>query len=132
MNTCRFLIALSLLISLLTSVRGAELTKDSLRAVQKNLRDNKAVLVDVRERSEWDEGHVKGAIFLPLSELNDDLDATTLAKKVPKGKIVYTHCVVGKRSVTAGNILERHGYRVRPLKAGYNELIEAGFKKAQE
>jgi phage shock protein E len=46
--------------------------------------------------------------------------------------ILYTHCVVGKRSVMAAQILRKYGYDVRPLKAGYRELLEAGFKKADD
>ena len=105
---------------------AAELTKDSLATVKKNVDQKKAVLVDVREKTEWNKGHVKGAIFLPLSALQED--AKTLARRLPKDKIVYTHCVVGKRCVTAGNILEKLGYKVRPIKPGYKELVEAGFK----
>jgi phage shock protein E len=112
--------------------RSADLTKDSLPTVQKNITEKKAVLVDVREKSEWDKGHVEGAIFLPLSGLQTGIDPTALAKQVPKDKIIYTHCVVGKRSLTAADILERSGYQVRPLKAGYKELVAAGFKKAED
>ncbi|MEX2138734.1 MAG: rhodanese-like domain-containing protein [Pirellulales bacterium] len=104
----------------------AELTKDSLATVKKNVDQKKAVLVDVREKSEWNKGHVKGAIFLPLSALQED--AKTLSRRLPKDKIVYTHCVVGKRCVTAGNFLEKLGYEVRPIKPGYKELVAAGFQ----
>jgi len=45
---------------------------------------------------------------------------------------VYTHCAVGKRSLTAADILIKAGYDVRALKAGYDDLIEAGFKKADK
>ena len=109
---------------------AAETTKDSLAVVKRNVAQKKAVLVDVREKSEWDKGHVDGAIFLPLSELRDDPDAKALAKRLPKDRILYTHCVVGKRSLTAANILEKFGYEARSLKPGYKELLEAGFKKA--
>jgi len=111
---------------------AAEITKDSLKTVLKNVTEEKAVLVDVREKAEWDEGHIEGAIFLPLSALKRGIDAEKLAKILPKDKILYTHCVVGKRSLTAGNILERFKYEVRPLKPGYKELLEAGFKKAKD
>ena len=114
------------------TLTAAELTKDSLKAVKKNMDDEKAVLVDVREKSEWDKGHVEGAVFLPLSQLKEGVDADDLKEKLPKDKIIYTHCVVGKRSVTAGNILEDLGYEVRPLKPGYKELLDAGFKKAKD
>ena len=108
---------------------GAEHTKDSLAIVKKNVDEGKAVLVDVREKREWDDGHVEGALLLPLSELQKNVQ---LGAKLPKDKIIYTHCVVGKRCVTAGNILEKLGYEVRPIQPGYKELIEAGFPQANE
>ena len=117
---------------LVSAARASELTKESLDAVQKNLTDKKAVLVDVREKSEWDKGHIEGAIFLPLSKLQKDIDPVALAKLLPNDKIVYTHCVAGVRSVKAGNVLEKLGYKVRPLKPGYKELVEFGFKNADE
>ena len=51
-------------------------------------------------------------------------------KQIPKDKIVYTHCVMGVRALKAAKILEKLGYNVRPLKAGYEDLIKAGFEKA--
>ena len=108
---------------------AAELTKDSLVTVKKNVEEGKAVLVDVREKREWDDGHVEGALLLPLSELQKNAE---LGAKLPKDKIIYTHCVVGKRCVTAGNILEKMGYEVRPIQPGFKELIEAGFPQAKK
>jgi len=108
---------------------AAEHTKDSLATVKKNVDDGKAVLVDVREKKEWDAGHVEGAVLLPLSELQKNAE---LGAKLPKDKIIYTHCMVGKRCVTAGNILEKMGYEVRPIQPGYKELIRAGFPDAKK
>ena len=42
-----------------------EHTKDSLEQVKKALADKKAVLIDVREKTEWDKGHPK-TLLLPL------------------------------------------------------------------
>lgn len=111
---------------------AADHTKDSLETVQQNLKDEKALLIDVREQKEWDAGHIDGAVLLPLSELRKSADAKGLAKKLPKDKVLYTHCAAGKRSVIAANILEKLGYDVRPLKPGYKELLEAGFEPAEE
>lgn len=111
---------------------AAEPTKDSLLKVRENVEKKKAVLADVREKAEWDEGHVAGAVFLPLSELKAGMDAKQLAKRLPKDKIVYTHCAVGKRALAAGDILTKLGYEVRCLKPGYGDLLEAGFKKAKD
>ena len=118
--------------TLVVSVFAAEHTKDSLKTVKEKVEAKKAVLTDVRDKLEWDEGHIEGAVFLPLSELKAGVDPKKLAEKLPKGKIIYTHCVVGKRSLAAGDILEKLGYEVRPLKDGYEELLEAGFKKAKK
>jgi rhodanese-related sulfurtransferase len=111
-------------------VDAAELTNDPLPTVQENVATHKAVLVDVREPGEWKEWHVEGAISLPLSSLKKDVDTTALEHQLPKDKIVYTHCVMGVRALKAAQILEKLGYTVRPLKAGYEDLVKAGFEKA--
>ena len=111
---------------------AAENTKDSLETVKKNVAAKKAVLVDVREKSEWDEGHIEGSVFLPLSALKKGVKKEQLAKVLPKEQFLYTFCVVGKRAITAGTILEKFGYEVRPLKPGYKELVGAGFKQAKK
>ena len=112
-----------------TQLHGEELSNDPLPTVQENVATRKAVLVDVREPGEWQEGHVEGAISLPLSSLKKGPDTSTLEKELPKDKIVYTHCVMGVRALKAAKILEELGYNVRPLKAGYEDLVKAGFKK---
>jgi rhodanese-related sulfurtransferase len=115
---------------------AAEHTKDALEAIKQNLAEKKAVLVDVREQKEWDRGHLEQAVLLPLSELEraaeDSAVKEKLAKDLPKGRIVYCHCARGVRSLMAGGILEKLGYDVRPLKAGYEELRQAGFPAAKK
>ena len=120
----------SLIACICSSLQAAEPSDDPLPTVQENIATHKAVLVDVREPKEWKEGHVEGAISLPLSSLKKGVETTTIEQEVPKDKIVYTHCVLGVRALKAANILEKLGYNVRPLKAGYEDLIKAGFKKA--
>jgi phage shock protein E len=113
-------------------LHAADLSDDPLPSVQENVAAHKAVLVDVREPGEWKEGHVAGAIPLPLSALNKGVDTKTLEQELPKDKIVYTHCVMGVRALKAAKILEKLGYNVRPLKAGYEDLIRSGFEKASD
>jgi len=128
------LIKLIMISSLIGSIYGhihaAELSNDPLPTVRENVVTHKAVLVDVREPGEWKEGHVEGAISLPLSSLKKGGDTSALEQQLPKDKIVYTHCVMGVRALKAANILEKLGYNVRPLKAGYEDLVTAGFEKA--
>jgi peptide-methionine (S)-S-oxide reductase len=106
-----------------------EFSKDSLAVVKKNVAEDKAVLVDVRSQEEWNRGYVEGSIFLPDTSLRKKVDPKYLAEKLPKDKIIYTFCVVGMRAKRVGKILEDHGYTVRVLEPGYDDLIKAGFKK---
>lgn len=109
-----------------------EWTKDSLEVVKQNVEKKKAVLVDVRSEEEWNKGHIEGAVFLPVTSLRAKGGAPKeIEKKLPDKKlIVYTYCVVGMRSKTAAFPLGKHGYEVRPLKPGYDDLLKAGFAKA--
>lgn len=120
----------ALIVCLVTSsfVLAAEHTKDSLATIKKSTEAKDAILVDVRELDEWKAGHVTGATFLPLSAL-EDASKEAIEKKLPKDKVIYTHCRAGRRSVAAAEILEKLGYDVRPLKPGFEDLIQAGFPK---
>jgi phage shock protein E len=104
-------------------------TKDSLDTVKDNVKSGKAVVVDVREQIEWDAGHLKGAVLIPQSKLKVDSQLTELLKVLPKDKIIYTHCRAGGRVLACGEILKKQGYDVRPLKAGFQDLVKAGFEK---
>ena len=107
-------------------------TKDSLETVKANVDAGKAQIVDVREQREWDAGHVKGAVHLPKSKLETDAGLAELLKKLDKKKIIYTHCGAGKRALACGEILKKQGFDVRPLKPGYQPLIEAGFENEEK
>jgi phage shock protein E len=107
-------------------------TKDTLDTVKDNLKAGKAVLLDVREQNEWDAGHLKTARLIPQSRLKTATGLEDLLKTLPKDKVIYTHCRAGTRALVCGEILKKHGFDVRPLRAGYQDLVEAGFEKAAE
>jgi rhodanese-related sulfurtransferase len=125
------LLALAALVAANEARHKIEFTKDPLEVVKKNVAEKKAVLVDVRSQQEWNRGHIEGAIFVPIDSFRKGGDPKKLAKVLPKKKILYTFCVVGMRAKTAAIALEKHGYTVRALKPGYDELLEAGFKKGK-
>jgi len=112
--------------------RGADHTKDTLNTVKKAVAEEKAVLIDVREKSEWDDGHLKDAKLLPLSILKAEPKAEDVARVIPKDKIIYCHCGSGVRCLKAADALKKLGYDVRPLKSGYADLLKAGFAPAQK
>jgi len=118
-----------------TAQDPVEHTRDSLEMVKTSMAKKDAVLVDVREKSEWDEGHIEGALLVPLSWLREesagDKYAERLAEKLPAKKILYVHCRSGKRALTAASMLRKQGYDARPLKAGFDDLRQAGFSVAK-
>ncbi len=127
------LATLSLFVSLSASAAvAADHTGDTLTTVKAAIAAGEAVLVDVRERSEWDAGAIDHAVFVPLSELNNGVSADALKMRLPAGKILYTYCRSGRRSLTAAGHLQKAGYDVRALKAGYQDLINAGFSRRTE
>jgi len=132
------MMTLAVAFSLCASLAAAdtEHTKDPLDKVKKQVEDKKALLVDVREQEEWDKGHVDGAVLVPLGDLakraKDPEFVAELEKKLPKDKTVYCHCARGQRALRAAEVFEKLGYKdVRPLKPGYQELLKAGFLKAE-
>src|SRR5947209_9465936 len=64
------------------------------------------VLVDVREKHEWNDGYIPGAIHVPRGFLELQIE-----EAVPdKSKTVVLYCAGGVRSLMAGNTLKQMGY----------------------
>jgi len=62
-------------------------------------------IVDVREPDEWDDGHIAGAVHIPLGDL-----LQRAAELDPKRPVV-TVCHLGARSLIAADALLRAGFR---------------------
>lgn len=104
-------------------------TTDPIAQVKTDVTAGKAVLVDVREQAEWDNGHLKAAQLVPLSLLSKD--GAVIPTTLPKDKPIYLHCRSGSRSLKAAEILKAKGYDARPLEQGYGQLVKDGFEKAE-
>lgn len=78
------------------------------------------VLVDVRETEEYVEGHVPGAIHIPLGQLPQRTE------EVPAGDPVYVICRSGARSQRGADVLEAAGRRCLSVAGGTMGWIEAG------
>ena len=72
---------------------------------------NGAVIIDVRTKGEYQGGHIKGSVNIPLNTLPASL------AKIKKDKPVITCCASGMRSASAKNIL---------LSKGYTEVYNGG------
>lgn len=107
---------------------AAEFSIEPLAEIKTKIEQKQAVLVDVREQVEWEDGHIEGAFFLPLSVLRKGLSEED-GKRLPKDRPLYLHCAVGMRAMTAAKILEKQGYTVHPIKTSYADFVDAGFPK---
>jgi rhodanese-related sulfurtransferase len=130
----RYLAPLTAVVLLACSLnaQAAKHTKDSLDDVKTNLKAGKALLIDVREVEEWNEGHLEAAELYQLSDINDKPSKEELKERWGDKKIIYLHCRSGGRCLLAADVLEGKGYDIRPLKQGYPVLLKNGFKKAEE
>ena len=87
-----------------------------------------AVLVDVREDSEWQKGHATQAVHLGKGVLERDIE--TMFPDPNTELILY--CGGGYRSVLAADVAERMGYRnVSSILGGYKALVQAQWPMAQ-
>ncbi|PJC85862.1 pyridine nucleotide-disulfide oxidoreductase [Vibrio sp. HA2012] len=71
----------------------------------RSLVEKGACIVDVREVTEYETSHIKGAINIPLSELRQRTG------ELPKDKPVYLHCRSGQRSYNAALVLNNLGFK---------------------
>lgn len=72
-------------------------------AVRKLVEDG-AVIIDVREAGEYERGHLKTAVNIPLSQLRDRMG------EIPADRPVYLHCRSSQRSYNALMALQNSGY----------------------
>jgi molybdopterin/thiamine biosynthesis adenylyltransferase/rhodanese-related sulfurtransferase len=86
--------------------------------------DEAPALIDVRERDEWEEGHLPGAVWVPRGFLESRIEQAVPDRDQP----VVVYCAGGSRSAFAAKTLEELGYtNVSSLAGGFTEWKRAGF-----
>jgi len=78
------------------------------------------VILDVRRAEEYEEGHLPGAVHVPLHELVDGMD------RIPPGR-VWAHCATGYRAGVAASLLHRAGREVVHVNADFADAVAAGL-----
>jgi hydroxyacylglutathione hydrolase len=94
-------------------------TFTDVAAVRK--RDPSTVILDVRRHGEWREGHVQGALHIPLHELLDRTD------EVPGDRPVHVHCASGFRATIAASLLDARGRQVTAVVDAFDDAEDAGL-----
>jgi molybdopterin/thiamine biosynthesis adenylyltransferase/rhodanese-related sulfurtransferase len=92
------------------------------------LRRRGVALVDVREASEWDQGHVPGAAHVSRSFLELEIEAVLPSRETP----VVLYCAAGVRSLFAAKTLVGMGYTdVASLSGGFEAWKREGMEWSQ-
>ena len=80
-----------------------------------------ALIVDVREPYEWDEGRIDGARHIPLELLSAEADS------LPTDRPIVFQCRAGVRSLMAAQAFKRAGFDAWSLHGGLEAWVAAGL-----
>jgi rhodanese-related sulfurtransferase len=105
-----------------------KITEISPSEAAAKLKSGDAVIVDVREKDEWDEGHIPDAIHMSRGTIELDVE-----EKVPNANaMIICHCGGGGRSALAAESLQKMGYKnVRSMAGGLKAWKAAGLPIAK-
>ena len=99
-------------------------TRPTRSTARGRLESGDAIFVDVRERAEWDEGHVPGAVHIPRGSLESRAEGLL----PDRGQPLVVYCAVGSRSAFAAKTLEELGYvSVVSLAGGFTDWKRNGL-----
>ena len=105
-----------------------KITEISPREAAEKLKSGEAVIIDVRERDEWDEEHIPDAIHMSRGTIELDVE-----EKVPDtNTMIVCHCGGGGRSALAAESLQKMGYKnVRSMAGGFKAWKAMGLPTAK-
>ncbi|MDP2663689.1 MAG: MBL fold metallo-hydrolase [Dehalococcoidia bacterium] len=84
---------------------------------------NPPLVLDVRQDSEWDDGHIPKAVHVEGGSVPEEAEA------LPRDRTIAVHCGSHQRSVTALSILERQGFKHLALvQGGFGAWERAGYE----
>jgi len=96
------------------------------RAAAARAAEGGALLLDVRERSEWDAGHAPGAVHIPYENLRER------THELPLDRPVLIYCASGIRSSLAASMLESSGRDVANVRGGFTAWRNAKLPVSHE
>jgi len=85
-------------------------------------KSGEAMIVDVRDKDEWDEGHIPGAMHMSRGTIELDIEE----KVADPNAMVICHCGGGGRSALAAESLQKMGYKNVCSMAGGFKAWKAG------
>ncbi len=85
----------------------------TLEKIEEIAENKKYVIIDVRTKEEYNEGHIKESINIPYDEIDENIE-------IDKDKIIFVYCRSGNRSRIAQETLTQLGYETHDLGAYSN------------
>lgn len=70
-------------------------------------KEKNIVVLDVRTQEEYETGHIKGSVLIPVDKLKEESEKSLADKEVP----IFIYCRSGNRSTAAAKILVEQGYK---------------------
>ncbi|HEY4271832.1 MAG TPA: rhodanese-like domain-containing protein [Candidatus Udaeobacter sp.] len=93
-----------------------QITEISPKDAAAKLKSGEAVIVDVRDKDEWDEGHIPGATHMSRGTIEFDIEE----KVLDPNAMIICHCGGGGRSALAAESLQKMGYKnVHSMAGGF-------------
>ena len=81
--------------------------------------DDNLIVIDVRKPNEFAEGHINGAVNMPLNEMTDPGSMANFGDE----DNLYVHCSAGYRSIIAASLLKKQGiHKLRNVTGGWNQI----------
>lgn len=123
-GTLLVLILIAILVYLYPKLRGGRSSSFQNVSVQNlaELAETERFVLDVRESWEYEEGHVPGAVLIPLGQLSARIS------ELPADEPIYVICRSGNRSLQASTILQKAGVTdVRNVQGGTLAWQRAGL-----
>jgi sulfur-carrier protein adenylyltransferase/sulfurtransferase len=97
---------------------------EEIRAPEAAALDGEPLFLDVRERDEWDEGHIPGALHVPRGNLESRVEGLVPDRE----RRIVVYCAGGSRSAFAAKTLGELGYTdVTSLAGGFTDWKRNGF-----
>ena len=89
------------------------------------LKNNRVILIDIRSNREICLGYIKGARFVPLGLIDNEITHLSGDKNVP----ILIYCSNGTRSLPAASRLQEKGFsNARSIADGYNTWLNEGYE----
>lgn len=93
----------------------------NIRSALERMEDEDTVLVDVRGEDEFAVSHLRGAINIPL----DQIEKGKTAASWSHNQLIITYCTIGSRSGRAAEFLQEHGVRAMSIVGGIVAAAQA-------